>query len=408
MATHDANDGAVLFLVENMSVPADTRVWSECLAVKAAGFDVVVIGPKGRARDTEAFVVLDGVTIHRFRLSSSGGGIGGHLTEYLLALWHIRRLAGRVARDQPISVVHAANPPDFLLLAVRFLRRRGASFVFDQHDLVPELYEARFGNRLRILRTLSRLMERFSYSLADVVIVPNDSYRRIALMRGKKNVSDVFVVRNGPDPRTFRPGPVDLRLKDGKPHLLAYVGSMNAQDGVEYAIQALAVVAAERRDWHAVFAGDGDAVDDAQRLANELGISDLVEFPGVLERDDVVRLLSTADICVSPEPSSALNDVSTFIKVAEYMSMERPVVAFDLPESRFTAGEAAAYAPPNDVQAFGSKILDLLCDPERRARLGSVGRARVVAQLSWEHSAVSLRAAYERVLHKGRTRSYHV
>jgi glycosyltransferase involved in cell wall biosynthesis len=404
----DGKDGVVLFLVENMSVPADTRVWAECLVVKDAGFDVVVICPKGKTRDTESCVVLDGITIHRFRLSSSEGGIGGHLAEYWHAFWHIRRLARRVARKHSISVVHAANPPDFLFLAAYFLRRRGASFVFDQHDLAPELFEARFGDRLRILRALLRLLERLSYWLADGVIVPNDSYRRVALTRGKKNGSDVFVVRNGPNPTIFLPGPGDPRLKAGKPHLLAYVGSMNAQDGVEYAIRALAVVAAERRDWHAVFAGDGDAVDDAKRLANELGISDLTEFPGVLARVDVVRLLSTADICLSPEPSSALNDVSTFIKVAEYMSMERPLVAFDLPESRFTAGEAATYAPPNDVRAFGSKILELLRDPAQRAKLGSAGRARVVAQLSWEHSAVSLRAAYERVLHEGRTRSQRV
>jgi glycosyltransferase involved in cell wall biosynthesis len=391
----------VLFLVENVSVPADARVWPECLALKHAGFDVAVICPQGRIHDREELEVREGIAIHRFPLVYARGGPLTYLHEYTFAFWHTWRLARRLSRQRSFAVVHAANPPDFLLLAVWPLKGRGARFIFDQHDLVPELYVSRFGNRLRILYWLTRALERLSFALADVVISPNNSYRSIALRRGKKEAEDVVVVRNGPDPSVFRPIEPDLMLKRGKPHLLAYVGTMNPQDGLDYAIRALSILKGRRTDWHAVFVGDGDAAADARKLAADLGLHDLVHFTGVLQRPDVVCVLSTADICLSPEPRSPLNEVSTFIKIAEYMSMERPVVAFDLPESRFSAGAAAAYAAPNDAESFARRIDELLDDPGRRAAMGRLGRARVVSELSWEQSRPTLLAAYDRVLRNG-------
>ena len=383
-----------------MSVPADVRVWSECLAVKEAGFRVTVICPVGRTRDRSRFEVVDGVTIHRFQVVAAAGGVRGYLAEYAVAFWRIRRLARSLARRHQFTVVHAANPPDFLLIATRFLKRRGASFIFDQHDLVPELYAARFGTRRRALYGLTRALERYSLGLADVVVVPNGSYRRVALTRGRRDPKDVFIVRNAPDPEVFRPLAPDPSLKHGKKHLLAYVGTMNAQDGVDQAIRALGLLRADRGDWHAIFAGDGDAVSSARQLAETLGIAQSVEFPGRLERAEVVRLLSTADVCLSPEPASPLNDVSTFIKIAEYMAMERPLVAFDLPESRVTAGEAALYAPPGDLETFAGRIAELLDDPGRGAAMGRSGRARILDEFSWEHSKPQLLSAYGALTNK--------
>jgi glycosyltransferase involved in cell wall biosynthesis len=383
-----------------MSVPADVRVWSECLAVKEAGFRVTVICPVGQTRDRSRFEVVDGVTIHRFQVVAATGGIRGYLAEYAVAFWRIRRLARSLARRHHFTVVHAANPPDFLLIATRFLKRRGASFIFDQHDLVPELYAARFGTRRRALYGLTRALERYSLGLADVVVVPNGSYRRVALTRGRRDPKDVFIVRNAPNPEVFRPVAPDPSLKRGKKHLVAYVGTMNAQDGVDQAIRALGLLRADRGDWHAIFAGDGDAVSSARQLAETLGIAQSVEFPGRLERAEVVRLLSTADVCLSPEPASPLNDLSTFIKIAEYMAMERPLVAFDLPESRVTAGEAALYAPPGDLETFAGRIGELLDDPGRRAAMGRSGRARILDEFSWEHSKPQLLSAYGALTNK--------
>lgn len=381
-----------------MSVPADTRVWSECLTLQEAGFDVAVICPRGRSRDRERFEIRDGVAIHRFPIVPAGGGPLGYLFEYSLAFWHTWRLVRHLSRERSFAVVHAANPPDFLLLAARSLKGRGTRFVFDQHDLVPELYLSRFGDRLRVLYRLTQALERLSFALADVVISPNDSYREVALTRGRKEADDVVVVRNGPDPTVFRPLPPDTALKRGKPHLLAYVGTMNAQDGLDHAIRALSVLKRSRDDWHAILVGDGDAAADARQLTQDLQLSDFVDFTGALPSARVAQVLATADVCLSPEPQSLLNNVSTFIKIAEYMSMERPVVAYDLRESRFTAGRAAAYASVNDVESFASRIDELLDDPERRAAMGRFGRARVISELSWEHSKPALLAAYEHLL----------
>jgi glycosyltransferase involved in cell wall biosynthesis len=399
-----ADAARVLLVVENVSVPTDRRVWSEALALREAGFDVVVVSPRGVERDTEDIEIKDGIAIHRFRIPYAEGGPGSFLSEYSAALWRIWRMTRRLHRTRRFDVAHVANPPDFLLPLLRGLKRDGTSMIFDQHDLVPELYLSRFGERRRFFYRLAQALERWSFSLADVVISPNESYRAIALARGGKKPADVFVVRNAPDPKVFRPGAEDLELKSGAPHLLAYVGTMNTQDGVDHAVRALASLGRKRTDWHAVFVGDGDAAADARRLAQALGIDGHVTFTGFLATSDVVRVLSTADICLSPEPRSPLNDASTFIKVAEYMALGRPIVAYDLHESRFSAGEAAAYATPDDVESFASRIDELLDDPERRNAMGKLGRERVATALSWERSTETLLAAYDRVLRHSRSR----
>jgi glycosyltransferase involved in cell wall biosynthesis len=398
MSREDAQRrGRVLFLVENASVPTDTRVWSECLAVQEAGFDVTVISPAGTERDTARFEVRNGIEIHRFRVPYAEGGPRGFAVEYSVAFWRVWRTARRLSRRQPFAVVHAANPPDLLLLAALSLKRNASRFIFDQHDLVPELYLSRFNGRRRLLYWLTRAMERVSFSLADVVVSPNDSYREVALRRGRKGSDEVFVVRNAPETSIFERGRPDPELKRGKHHLLAYVGTMNTQDGLDHAIRALAILRDKRTDWHAIFVGDGDAAGETKRLADDAGLGDLVHFTGFLSTPEVVGVLSTSDICLSPEPRSPLNEASTFIKVAEYMAVECPVVAYDLRESRFTAGEAAVYAEPDDVEGFAALIDELLDDPERRHAMGREGRARILSDLSWEKSKLALVAAYDRV-----------
>ncbi|MFI5664040.1 glycosyltransferase family 4 protein [Streptomyces sp. NPDC051684] len=386
-------DRRALILVENLSVPFDRRVWQECTTLRDAGWTVHVICPQGTKRDTEAETVIDGVRIHRYPLRAATGGPAGYLREYGSALWHTARLVRKVG---PVHVVHACNPPDLLLLAARWLRRRGARFVFDQHDLVPELYLSRFDRGQDLLYRGVCALERSTYRAADVVLATNESYRDVALDRGGKRPQDVFVVRSAPQVERFQPVPPEPELKRGNPHLLCYLGVMGPQDGVDYALRALAKLRDElgRTDWHAVFVGSGDAFDAMVELSRELGLGDQVEFTGRIPDADLVRYLSTADVCLSPDPRNPLNDVSTMNKVLEYMAMGRPIVSFDLREARVSAGEAAVYARANDEVEFAGLIAQLLDDPEQRARMGKLGQERIGGPLSWRNSQESLLAAY--------------
>ncbi|MGW2081269.1 glycosyltransferase family 4 protein [Streptomyces sp. NPDC001939] len=389
----DRADRRALILVENLSVPFDRRVWQECTTLRDAGWEVHVICPRGEKRDTEPEAVIDGVRIHRYPLRAATGGPSGYLREYGSALWHTVRLARKVG---PVDVVHACNPPDLLFLPALMLKRQGARLVFDQHDLVPELYLSRFDRGKDLLYRAVCALERRTYRAADIVLATNESYRDVAVRRGGRRPEDVFVVRSAPDIDRFHPVPAEPELKRGKPHLLCYLGVMGPQDGVDYALRALAKLRDElgRSDWHAVFVGAGDAFDAMVDLSRQLGLSEQVQFTGRIPDADLVRYLSTADVCLSPDPRNPLNDVSTMNKVLEYMVMGRPIVSFDLREARVSAGEAAVYAPANDEAAFAKLITVLLDDPEQRARMGKIGQERISGQLSWRNSQASLLAAY--------------
>jgi glycosyltransferase involved in cell wall biosynthesis len=392
-ARAQAGKNTALILVENLSVPFDRRVWQECTTLRDAGWEVHVICPQGTKRDTEPEAVIDEVHIHRYPLKAATGGPAGYLKEYGSALWHTYRLARKIGR---VDVVHACNPPDLLYLVAKRLKAKGAKFIFDQHDLVPELYLSRFDRGEDFLYRAVCALERRTYQAADVVISTNESYRDVALTRGGKPADTVFVVRSAPAVERFHEVPAEPELKKGKPHLLCYLGVMGPQDGVDYALRALAALRDEqsRTDWHAVFVGAGDTFDDMVALSEKLGLADLVEFTGRIPDADLVRYLSTADVCLSPDPKNPLNDVSTMNKVMEYMAMARAIVSFELKEARVSAGEAALYAPANDESAFAKLIARLLDDPEERARMGSLGQQRVRGALSWENSTKALLAAY--------------
>ncbi|WP_435118992.1 glycosyltransferase family 4 protein [Amycolatopsis thermoflava] len=385
--------GKALILVENLSVPFDRRVWQESTTLRDAGWEVHVICPQGTKRDTEPEAVIDGVRIHRYPLTAATGGPAGYLQEYGSALWHTFRLARKIG---PVDVVHACNPPDLLFLVARMLKRRGAKFVFDQHDLVPELYLSRFDRGKDLLYRGVCALERATYRAADVVIATNESYRDVALTRGGKRPEDVFVVRSAPVVDRFRQVPPKPELKRGKPNMLCYLGVMGPQDGVDYALRALAKLRDDlgRTDWHAVFVGSGDAFDAMVALSKDLHLDDQVEFTGRIPDADLVRCLSTADICLAPDPLNPLNDVSTMNKIMEYMAMSRPIVSFDLREARVSAGGAAVYAPANDELEFAKLTARLMDDPAERKRMGELGAERVAGPLSWANSAQALLAAY--------------
>jgi len=390
-----------LLLVENATVPEDPRVWAECKTLRDRGWNVIVICPRG-SRGHAPAEVIDDVRIFRFDGQDEAHGVRAYVAEYAGNLRRIGSIVRSLSRQLRFDVVHAASPPDFLLLAARGLRKRGAATIFDHHDLSPELYEVKFGRRGVGYRALLAA-ERVGFALSDVVISTNESFRRVAIERGRRDPADVFVVRNGPDPSIFRPGSGDPELRRAGQHLIGYAGRMGSQDGLLEAIEALGILRERRSDWRAIFAGDGEMLPRARERAAALGMADAVDFVGFVEgRERLVQLLASCDVCISPEPKNRLNDQSTLIKVAEYMAVGKPIVAFDLHETRMTAQDAATLV--DSLEGFANEISLLFDDPSRREHMGQVGRERVLASLGWQRSEERLLAAYDRALARARGR----
>lgn len=400
-ARRTASSGSVLLLVENHSVPADRRVWAEATTLRRAGYRVSVICPRGRYTDTTPFEARDGVAIHRFSMPFDGPSRWNYLLEYGWALLVCFWLSLRIWRTRGFDVLHVGNPPDFFFPLAWFFKIFGKKFVFDQHDLCPETYLSKFptaGKRLSF-RLLS-WAEKASYRAADVVIVTNESYRAVAQARGGVDAERIFVVRNSPNLEVFRPRVPDQSLKDGHAHLVAFVGIMAPQDGVDYLLRAAhhVVYGMNRRDVLFVLVGTGPAWDELQELRQTLELENWVRFTGRIPDEPMLQILAAADVCASPDPHNALNDVSTMQKLMEFMAMGKPSVSFELKEARYSAQDAAVYVPNNDWRGFGEAIVALLDDPERRTRMGQAGMRRIREDISWAHSEQNLRAAYERAI----------
>jgi glycosyltransferase involved in cell wall biosynthesis len=387
--------GRVLILVENLSVPFDRRVWLEATTLRRSGYQVSVICPRGRKCDTAPFEEIEGVQIHRYALPPCHVPFLSHVVEYAVAMTHTAILTARVFRGAGFDVIHACNPPDLFCLIAAPYRLLGRRFVFDQHDLCPEIFKVQFDGRMKPVYWLLRLLEKATYRLSDAVIATNESMRAMARERGPVANERIFTVRTGPDFDRLRLVEPDETLRGGRPHLVCYLGVMGKQDGVDYALRAAQRVLARSPGCaRFAFIGDGDHVPALRALARELGIEQDVEFTGRVSDAELVRYLSTADVCLSPDPANGFNEFHTMNKTMEYMAMGKPVVAFDLAETRTSAGDAALYAAPNDVEEYASHVLRLLDDPVLRERLGQEGRRRVVETLSWEHSAPHLLATY--------------
>ena len=382
-------------------MPQDRRVAAEAASLLANGFSVSVICPA--TRDQPQQEILNGVLVKRYyprRPTCASGGAASQVAEYLVALAETLRLMISVARSPGFDVVQACNPPDLFFLISWPFKLLGKRFIFDQHDLSPELYSTLYGRTRGPIMSALRWSERMSYRLADAVIVCNESYRRIALTRGGVAADQVFVVRNGPRENWPRPVERDVSLKGGRPLLVVYVGVIGHQDGVDVLLEGIHALVHGRGFREATFAlvGDGNATHDLERQARELGIEEFVDFVGWVEDEEVLsRYLVTADACVCPEPSNPLNDHSTFIKVMEYMASGTPIVAFDLPETRVSAGDAAVYAAPGDIEGFTARLLDALTDPDLGAAMRAEA-ARRTPGLRWEQQVPNLLAAYRRAL----------
>jgi len=391
----------VLLLIENEAVPFDRRMWNIALALREAGAQVSVLCPVF-GKDNERHTVLEGVHIHRYHNTFADGSVAGYLREYATAFFKTFFLMHRLMFRGRIHVVHAANPPDIFWPLALYLKLWGIRFVFDEHDLSPEAYLSRFDKDEQSPDTLYRiqkLFQRLSYRYADAILSTNETYRERAVQSDPRNAGKTFVVRNGPDTRTFRHRPPNAALKKGRKYLAAYIGVMAFQDGVEYVIRAVDELVHRKNFREVMFylIGKGDDWPRLKQLAEELGLKDDIVFTGRIPDPEALEILSTADVCLSPDPYSPLNELSTMTKIMEYMSLGKPIVSFHLKENKFSAGASAIYVDNNNPAAFADGILSLLNDPEGARRMGEAGIQRVDAELSWQKQSERLRAAYTHV-----------
>jgi len=390
----------ILMLLENLPFPQDVRVRREAYALSSAGYLVTVICPSAKGQPSRE--VINGVHVYRYPAPAPGHGFLSYLWEYMYSMAASFTLSLVALFRKGFDVIHAHNPPDTFVFLALFFKMFGKRFVYDHHDLAPEMYLARFrhGVNTMVYRALVWL-EKLSCRCANHVIVTNESYKKLAIERGRVPQSRITIVRNGIElSRVMVPVAPDHALRQMGKTIIGYIGVMGFQDGVDYLLRALdyMVRRLRRTDFYCVLIGFGDALESLKTLARELGLQDYVRFTGPVFGENLRKLLAAADICVDAAPANPYNDRSTMFKIMEYMSLGKPIVAFDLPEHRFTARGAAVYVTPNDERAFAKALTQLMDDPQRRMALGNFASGRIKTQLAWDYSIPNLLAAYRAIL----------
>jgi glycosyltransferase involved in cell wall biosynthesis len=401
----------VLIIVENNWVPVDRRVWYEACSLRDSGWEVSVICPKvsdTREENSPEFYetmpesFIDGIRVFRFPLNFADRGIVKYIREYISAFYWITKLSLRVWRSKPFSIVHISNPPDIFFPLGIFYRIMGAKFVFDQHDLFPKMVSGRFsGLKGKIFLVIANIFEYLTMWFANGIVFANSTFLNLAIRKRRNFINKSVVVRNGPKIKDFLPVEVNNSLKGGFEHLVCYVGIMGEEDGVrEFAdvIQKI-VLDYQRKDIFFCLVGDGSVKQEIEQYLDSIALSRYVAFPGMITDDYLVRqYMSTADVLVSPEPCTDMNYYSTFIKVGEYMAMQKPIVAFDLPETRKTAGSSAVLIKPGNIRGFAEAVLSLIDNPNVGYSMGKIGRERIENKYGWEHQFLGLIRLYESLI----------
>jgi glycosyltransferase involved in cell wall biosynthesis len=389
------NARRVLIIVENLPSPFDRRVWQEATTLKQNDYQVSIICPTGKGY-AKKYEVIDGIHIYRHNLPLEAEGALGYLLEYSSALFWEFYLALKILLTRGFDVIHACNPPDTIFIVGGFFRLMGKKFLFDHHDINPELYEAKFGKK-GFFYKLMLVFERWTFRTASVSIATNESYKNIAIERGGMDPKKVFVVRSGPKLDRIKILPPVESLKHGRSYLVGYVGVMGRQEGIDLLLQACRYIVTEkgRADVHFGLIGGGTSLEEMKAYAVELGVDDYLTFTGRVPDQDMLEMLNTADVCVNPDVANEMNDKSTMNKIMEYMALGKPIVQFDLTEGRFSAQKSSLYAQKNDIKDFAEKILYLLDRPVEREKMGAFGQQRVMDELEWRHEEPKLLAAYE-------------
>jgi len=388
----------ILFIVENNSVPFDMRVWNEARAAREFGYDVTVICPSD-ARKKDSRSLIDGIRILRHPQVPEGSGKASLILEYLNATFWECLLSLRVFATHPFHVIHGANPPDHVFLVAAPFKLFGVKYLFDHHDIAPENYEAKFGKKGALHRLLL-LMERLTFKSSDLVISTNESYKKIAMGRGGKRSEEIFVVRNGPDIERMPETLPDPKLREGFRYLVGYVGVLGQQEGIDNLLQAVDHIVRERKrtDIKFIIVGSGPHLKSLIKQSRDLGLETYVQFTGYVPDRVLHAVLASSDVCVNPEFGNEFTDKSTMIKIMEYMMFAKPIVQFHTTEGEVSAGESAVYIRENSVPRFAAAILDLLDDPEQRAKMGAWGRRRIDERLGWARQKQQLADAYRTIL----------
>jgi glycosyltransferase involved in cell wall biosynthesis len=385
----------ILIIVENLPVPFDGRVWKEAQALHQHGYDVSVLSPRDKGFQ-KVHEILEGVHIFRHPMPSEGNTQLSYIVQYAFALFWQIVFSWWIFLVRGFHVIQGCNPPDNIFLVALPFRIFGVKYIFDHHDATPELYLSKYGRR-DILYKAQVWLEKLTYMSSDVVMATNESYRTVAINRGGLNPSHTFVVRNGPDLEKFRLVPEQPRLKYGKRFLVGYVGTMSVQEGLDILVDVAAHIRVlGRTDVHFTCVGGGAELPALRQMVKDNKLEDMFNFTGRIPDQALLEVLSTANVCVNPDRPCEMNDMSTMIKIAEYMALGKPIVQFNLKEGRFTAGDASLYCDSDDqVNDFANKILWLLEHPEERHKMGEIGRRRVEQKLAWKYSVDNLLAAYE-------------
>ncbi len=401
MALHGENNMRkkhVLFIVENNPVPYDARVWAEARAVKELGHDVSVICPRS-PKSPKALEELEGISIHRHYAPLEAGRKSGFIFEYLNALFWEFVLSIRIFKRDRFHVIHSANPPDHVFIIAAFFKLLGVKFIFDHHDICPENYLAKFGRRDLFYRSLL-IAERLTFETADIVISTNESYKSIAIDRGRKCADEVFVVRNGPDlSRVTFPEP-NKKLREGFEYLVAYLGEIGNQEGIDILLRSIRHIVTNLgiANIKFILIGTGPHWKQMVALSKQMGLERFVEFTGFIPFKDLYEILSTADLCVNPEFKNDFTDRSTMLKIMDYMTFGKPILQFHTREGEVTAGMAAIYITENDEVKFAEALLYLLHDPDKRKKMGEAGSRRIREELCWDKQKINLKNAYLHLL----------
>jgi glycosyltransferase involved in cell wall biosynthesis len=390
----------VLIIVENAPVPMDPRVWKEATSLQRNGYSVAVISKLGKGYE-KYHEVIDSIHIYRHPMPKEGDSASAYLWEYACALFWEFSYSCWIFFRHGFQVIQGCNPPDDIFLVALPFKLFGVKYIFDHHDVIPELFLTKFGNKGTLYRA-QVLLEKLTFWASDVVLATNESYREIAINRGGKDPADVFVVRNGPVLGKFKAVAPIESLKRGKAFLVGYVGFMSSQDGLDILVDvARHIKDMGRRDIQFTCIGTGSDFPRLRKMVQDKGLDDLVEFTGRIPDAELLGILSTADVCVNPDVPCEMNDISTMQKIMEYMALGKPIVQFDMKEGKFSAGEASLYADKhNQIPDFAAKILWLLDNPDERKRMGEFGRKRVEEELAWDYSIPKLLEAYKRCFDK--------
>lgn len=387
-----------LLVVENLSVPFDRRVWREAKTLSDNGAKVSVICPMQHQSHCK-YELLEKINIYRYPQSFSNGTAIGYLKEYIIAFYQTFFLILKVHKTEKIDSIHVANPPDIFWPFAIFARLFGKKFIFDEHDLTPETYISKFNGdiiRHKWMYKLQKLFQKLSYKYADAIISTNESYKQMAIKTNPRNQVKTHIVRNGPDTRYFHLKPKNNDLKKGFPFMAAYIGIMGIQDGVHYIIEAMNILVNKQnfKDVIVYLIGKGEQLDELKLLAKQYNLENYFVFTGRIPDEPALEILSTADICLSPDPYNPLNNFSTMNKVMEYMALGKPVVSFDLKEARYSAQAAAVYVENNNTTAFAQGIIQLLKDKAKCKTMSEFGMARIENELCWQIQANNLIDVY--------------